>query len=217
MHINKQIAAVVFLIVSVVFSTFAEMSKSITLPSPDKKRGLSVMQALDQRASANEFDTAKIKLQDMSDLLWAANGVNRPKEKKRTAPSALNAQDIDVYVCMENGIYLYDAFKNQLDIIAQGDHRALVAEMQTEIAHAPVFVLLVSDISRFPIGKDSQKLTWAAMDAGIVSQNISLFCASAGLSTKPRVAMDIEKLGVLLKLKSSMYLMMNSPVGYRKK
>ena len=174
------------------------------------------MKALSLRASAKEFDTTKINLQDLSDLLWASNGVNRPELGKRTAPSAVNAQDIDVYVCMEQGIYLYNAKKHILDLIIDGDYRKLIAGRQDNFAKAPIFFLLVSDISRFSFGKDSLKLIWAAEDAGIVSQNISLFCASVGLATRPRVTMDYNKLREVLKLKESQYLILNNPVSYKK-
>ncbi|HPT20566.1 MAG TPA: SagB/ThcOx family dehydrogenase, partial [Bacteroidales bacterium] len=188
--------------------------KSIVLNSPDKTRGLPVMQALEKRASASEFSSEKLSLQDLSDLLWAADGINRPERKLRTAPSATNAQDIDIYVFMEEGIYLYNAGPHILDPVASGDHRKLVAERQPEMAKASVFLLLTSDIARFRNFPDSVKLSWAAMDAGIVSQNIAIFCASAGLSTRPRAVMDHAKLREILKLKDSQYLMLNNPVSY---
>jgi SagB-type dehydrogenase family enzyme len=194
----------------------AQQTKTIVLNPPDLKRGLPMMQALSGRASAKEFDTAKINLQDLSDLLWAANGVNRPHLGMRTAPSAVNAQDIDVYVCIEPGLYLYDAKKHALDLVIEGDYRKLIAGSQKNFAAAPLMCLLVSDISRFKFGEDSTKLIWAAADAGIVSQNISLFCASVGFATRPRAWMDQKKLRELLKLKKSQYLILNHPVSYKK-
>ena len=195
---------------------FAQSTRSIILNPPDTTRGLAVMKALSLRASATEFDTAKIKLQDLSDLLWASNGINRHELGKRTAPSAMNAQDIDIYVCMESGIYLYDAKKHALDLVVDGDYRKLAAGRQENVAKAPAFCLLVSDISKFKFGQDSLKLTWAAIDAGIVSQNISIFCASVGLATRPRATMDQKKLSELLKLKKSQYLILNNPISYKK-
>jgi SagB-type dehydrogenase family enzyme len=198
------------------FPLFAQSTKTIVLNPPDITRGLPVMKALSLRTSANDFDTARIKMQDLSDLLWASNGINRPDVGKRTAPSAINAQDLDVYVSMETGIYLYDAKKHVLDLIIGGDHRKLIAGRQEKFAKAPVICLLVSDISRFKFGEDSLKLIWAAEDAGIVSQNISLFCASVGLATRPRATMDLIKLRELLKLNKSQYLMLNNPVSIKK-
>jgi SagB-type dehydrogenase family enzyme len=203
--------------VSIIFMVpvFAQGMKTIVLNPPDLTRGMPVMKALSIRASAKEFDTTRIKHQDLSDLLWAANGVNRPESGKRTAPSAMNAQDIDVYVCMESGIYLYDAKKHILDVVIEGDYRKLAAGKQENFATAPLFCLLVSDVDRFKFGEDSLKLIWAAYDAGIVSQNISLFCASIGLATRPRAWMDQKGLRELLKLKKSQYLMLNHPVSYQ--
>ena len=197
-------------------SLSAQDARTITLNPPDLSRGLPVMKALSARASATEFDTVALNLQDLSDLLWAANGVNRPESGKRTAPSAMNARDIDVYVCMQKGTYLYNATKHVLELIAEGDYRKLAAGKQDYVAIAPVICLLVSDISRFPNGDDSQRMVWAAEDAGIVSQNISVFCASVDFSTRCRASMDKENLGDLLKLQDSQHLMLNNPVSYKK-
>ncbi len=197
-------------------TVFAQNQKRIVLNPPDTTRGLPVMKALALRASQKDFDTTNLKLQDLSDLLWAANGVNRPEIGKRTAPSALNAQDIDVYIFMKSGIYLYDAKNHVLDLFTDGDYRMLIAGRQENVARAPVICLLVSDISRFTFGEDTLKLVWAAEDAGIVSQNISLFCAAVGLATRPRASMDQQKLREILKLKNSQHLMLNNPVSYKK-
>jgi SagB-type dehydrogenase family enzyme len=204
------------LLVIMTGSLFAQDTETIVLNPPDKERGLPFMEAMSLRASVTEFDAIPLKLQDLSDLLWAANGINRPDEGKRTAPSAMNAQDIDIYVLMESGIYFYDPKEYLLQPVVDGDHRMLVASRQVEVAEAPVICLLVSDISRFRAGEDSLKLVWAAMDAGIVSQNINIFCAATGLTTRPRATMDQEKLREILELKDSQHLMLNNPVSYRK-
>lgn len=197
-------------------SLFAQTSSTILLNQPDLNKGMNVMKAFAQRSSQGTFDTINLKLQDLSDLLWAADGVNRADIGKRTAPSAMNSQDVDVYVSMKTGMYLYDAKKHQLDLVAPGDHRILVAGRQQNFASAPVFCILVSDISRFKSGTDSLKLQWAAIDAGIVSQNIGIFCAGTNLATHPRVTMDVEKLKEVMKLKKSQYLLLNNLVAYKK-
>jgi len=194
---------------------WAQELKTVELNPPDKDRGLPVMKALSLRASASEWDTTSLSLQDLSDLLWAAIGVNRPEEGKRTAPSALNAQDIDLYVFMKSGVYLYDSKEHLLEPVADGDFRKFVADRQQEVASTPVICVMVSDISRFRFGEEDQKLTWAAMDAGTVSQNIGLFCAGTGLATRPRANMDQQKLREILQLKESQHLMLNNPVSYR--
>lgn len=175
-----------------------------------------MMEAMALRASASKFDTSSLKLQDLSNLLWAANGVNRPEEGKRTAPSAMNAQDIDIYVFLESGVYLYNAKRHVLELVLDGDRRDLFPEKSPDTPHPPVLCLLVSEISRFRFGEDSQRLEWAAFDAGIVSQNISVFCASAGMSTRPRASMDKQKIRETLKLRDSEFPMLNHPVAYKK-
>jgi SagB-type dehydrogenase family enzyme len=199
-------------------SLTAQQNENIALLEPDLKRGMNTMQALALRASATDYDTTALSLRDLSDLLWAANGINRKESGKRTAPSAINAQDIDIYVFMKQGVYLYNPQKNILEFLTMGDHRMLVAGRQEIVAKAPVICVLVSDISKFRMGEESQKkLIWGAEDAGIVSQNISIFCASVGLVTRPRSSMEQEKIRVLLNLKENQHLMLNNPVGYAKK
>jgi SagB-type dehydrogenase family enzyme len=209
---KKLICFLVF--ATILQSLYGQELKSIALNPPDKTRGLPVMQAFEKRASASAFSSDKLKLKDLSDLLWAADGINRPELKKRTAPSAMNAQDIDLYVFMEEGIYIYNAAGQTLEPVVSGDQRLLVAGRQTEFAKAAVILVMVSDISRFPGSDDNGKLSMAAMDAGLVSQNISIFCAGTGLITRPRATMDQDKLREILKLKASQYPLLNNPVSY---
>ena len=184
----------------------------IALLPPDTGRGLPVMKALALRASPSAFDSAALSLRDLSDLMWAANGVNRPNGK-RTAPSAMNSQDIDVYAVMKEGIYLYNAQKHLLEPVAAGDYRSYVADRQENFKNAPIFCVLVSDISRFKTGEESQKMTWAYEDAGIVSQNICIFCAGVGLKSRTRAWMNSDKLKEVMKLTPSQHLILNNPVG----
>ncbi len=188
--------------------------QDIKLNAPDMERGLTIMKAFEKRASATSFSPRELSLQDLSDLLWASNGINRTETGKRTAPTAVNAQDIDIYVLLRSGAYLYDHKTHELKGIAAGDNRKLVSEKQTTFENAPVMLVLVSDLSRFRGGDDARKLNWGAMDAGIVSQNVSLFCAGAGLVTRPRATMDTEGLKKLLSLNDNQYPLLNNPVGY---
>jgi len=194
-----------------------EALKPVTLKKPDLTRKAALMEALSKRMSTREFGAKKLSEQDLSDLLWAGNGVNRAATGGRTAPSARNAQDIDIYVVTPEGAYLYDAKKNELSPVAAGDHRAVIAPHQAFVATAPVNLLLVSDYSRFSGGaNDAGTASMAALDAGIVSQNISLFCAAAGLVTVPRAMIDAEKIASALKLKGTQKILLNHPVGYPK-
>lgn len=190
--------------------------KVVKLPKPNLNRSGAVMKALSERQSMREYASKALSLADLSDLLWAANGINRSDSGKRTAPSAMNKQDVDVYVVLPEGTYLYDAKNHQLNQVAEGDHRGAVAGGQAFVKTAPVSLVLVSDISRFGDAKNARNQLMGAMDAGIVSQNISLFCSSANLATVPRASMDFDQLKKVLKLKDTQMPMMNHPVGYFK-
>ncbi|OAV71085.1 FMN reductase [NAD(P)H] [Bacteroidales bacterium Barb6] len=193
----------------------AQELKVIKLNTPDKTRGDAFMQVLANRKSDRTFSEKPLSQQDLSDLLWAANGVNRPNGM-RTAPSAINAQEVDVYVILKEGAYLYDATAHALNPVATGDYRVAVAGGQDFAAVAPVSLVLVADLSRFggKIGEQSQLM--GAVDAGIVCQNINIACAGLGLVTVPRATMDQAVLKSVLKLKDTQLLLMNNPVGYSK-
>jgi len=122
----------------------------IHLVKPDLSRGLPVMEAFSNRASSTAFNDKKLSEQDLSDLLFAANGINRKVISKRTAPSAQNAQDIDIYVFIEEGVYFYDAQNHLLNPVVSGDHRGLIPGIETapEILNAPAILVLVSELSR---------------------------------------------------------------------
>jgi SagB-type dehydrogenase family enzyme len=195
--------------------------KTIKLNDPDLNREFPVMKAFSARASIREWSDKELSLQDLSDLLWAANGINRSDSKKRTAPSAMNAQDIDIFVFDKNGIYLYDALGKALVPVAAGDHRAEIGMRRGPGPGGPprlgpVHLVLVSDASRFRHGTPELKNEWGALDAGTVSQNIALFCASAGMGTVPRAAIAKDKIRELLKLSETQNPFLEHPVGYLK-
>ena len=201
------------LLACLVFSVAAfAADKVIKLPKPNLNRTGTVMKALSERHSTREFASKALNLSDLSDLLWAANGINRSDSGKRTAPSALNKQDVDVYVVLPEGSYLYDAKNHQLNLIAEGDYRGAVAGGQAFVISAPVSLVL----SKLGDAKSNHVQLMGAMDAGIVSQNISIFCSAARLATVPRASMDINQLKKVLKLKESQVPMMNHPIGYLK-
>jgi SagB-type dehydrogenase family enzyme len=199
----------------------AQDLKMIKLDAPDKTRGLPVMEALSVKASVRDWSGKDLSLQDLSDLLWAADGINRP-DGKRTASSAMNAQDVDIYAFMKDGVYLYDAKAHALVPVLAGDHRAEILPARPAggpggaATLAPIQLILVSDISRFARGEMATKLEWAAIDTGIVSQNISIFCAGTGLATRPRASMDRAKIKELLKLSDTQLPLLNHPVGSKK-
>jgi SagB-type dehydrogenase family enzyme len=202
----------------------AQEVETIKLSDPNKTGGLPVMEALSIRASVRGWSESELSSQDLSDLLWAANGINR-SDKKRTASSAQNAQDIDIYVFMKQGVYLYDAGNHALNLVASGDQRSKIAmplpsgakppaAPSGEGGPAPINLALVSDISRFRSGTQEGRLEWAAIDVGIVSQNISLFCAAKRMGTRPRASIGKDNLRTLLKLKETQYPLLEHPIGY---
>jgi SagB-type dehydrogenase family enzyme len=191
----------------------AQTLQAIKLNAPDKTRGSALMKVFSDRHSDREFNSKELGLQDLSDLLWAANGVNR-QDGKRTAPSAMNRQEIDVYVIRTDGAYLYDASSHTLNPVAEGDYRAAVAGRQDFVKTAPVCLVMVINLEKLGDPSVEQTRLMGAVDAGIVSQNINLFCAGVGLSTVPRASMDKDELRSVLKLKDTQLPIMNNPVGY---
>lgn len=205
-----------FILVSFGINAMAQDMEKIKLNTPDMKRGLSTMEALSKRQSTREYADKSLSLQDLSDLIWAAAGINREDQGKRTSPTATNAQEIDLYVCFPEGVYRYMPKEHSLEPVAKGDFRSTAASQQEFAAKAPVILIIVADISKFRGDNKEDNLLYGAMDAGIVSQNISLFCAANDLATVPRGWMMKEELHKALKLTETQYLMLNHPVGYMK-
>jgi len=170
------------------------------LPAPNKERPATLMQALSDRKSTRTYAKRALSRQDLGDMLWAANGVNRP-DGKRTAPSAMNKQDIKIYVIDAEGSYLYDATDHSLVPIAEGDFRQKVRGT-TPAAN----LVLVADT-------DSR---WAMIDAGYVSQNIYLFCAANSMATVACGSMDQEAVRKALNLAEGQMIAVQHPVGYIK-
>ena len=194
----------------------AQDLKTIHLNKPSKDRGSSVMKALADRHSEREFANKKLSQQDLSDLLWAATGINR-NDGKRTAASALNKQDVSVYAILAEGAYLYNPKAHALEPVAKGDFRPMVAGKQAFVNNAPVCLVIVSDYAKFgSIGDENARKIWGAFDAGLVSQNVALFCSGCGLITVPRGTMDAAGLKKVLKLSETQLPVINNPVGYAK-
>lgn len=206
------------LIAALAFASLVNINaQDIKLNEPLKTGGISVMEAFAKRQSSSEFADKELSIQDLSNLLWAANGINRENGKK-TAPSAQNSQDIDVYVALPNAVYKFDAQANNLILISEGDYRGL-AGGKKDNPLPPSILYIVADASKYkPSAYNSiEHITdMNKVDAGIVSQNISIFCSGMGLGTKPRAQMNHAELKKVLKLSDSQTLMLNHPVGYLK-
>ena len=185
----------------------------IRLPQPkwDDNNGgkATLVEVLKNRRSEREYSKEALSDQVLSNVLWAACGINRPAEKKITAPSAINAQDVIVFVCRSDGAFRYDALNNTLIKVSSKDLRKDVAANQAFSAVAPVSLVLVSDLNKFR----SPRAELGAMDAGYVSENICLICTAMGLKTVPRATMNKEVLAKELGLIDNQILELNHPIG----
>jgi len=191
----------------------ADDSMSIKLPEPNKTGGQPLMETLAKRKSSRQFSREEIPPHVLSDMLWAACGVNRPESGKRTAPSAVNWQEIDVYVALAQGLYLYDAHEHILMHVLSEDVRGLTGN-QEFVKHAPVNLIFVADYSRMGRRSQQDKDFYSAADAGFISQNVYLFCASEGLATVVRGALDRSKLADKMKLAPEQKIILAQTVGY---
>ena len=195
-------------------SCFAQTTK---LPTPDMKRQtISVMETYKQRKSVREYSAKALSEQDLSDLLWAAQGQNR-EDGHLTSPTAMNRQEIRLYVFTEKSVSLYDHPQaNTLTQVASGDHRGIMASGQDFVKNAPVVLLMVADMDKFR--SNNQHAQWMVpVDTGIVRENINLFCSAAGLCTVPRGTMDSKAISTLLGLNDNQIPLINNPVGYPSK
>ena len=205
------------LLIGVGLTVNSQDIQTIKLNEPSKTGGSSIMEAFSNRKSVREFSERKLSDQDLSDLLWAAAGINRQDASLRTAPSWRNYQDVDLYVCFSEGVYFYNSTEHTLEPFAEGDFYPLLITGQEYVREAPVILLLVTDLSKMQEDNVLPQMVIAGLDAGIISQNISLFCAGKkDIVTVPRGFMDKDELKKVLKLKETQYIMLNHPVGYTK-
>jgi len=202
-------------VISLFCFSFCMAADVIKLPAPQLDGGKSLMQALKERRSERSFDAKKLPANVMSNMLWAACGINRPAAGKRTAPSAMNKQSIDVYVALPEGLYLYDAKSNILKPILSQDIRALTGK-QSFVAQAPVTLIFVADHKKMGNISNEEKNFYSATDTGFISENVYLFCASEGLATVVRGAMDKEALAKAMKLGDHQKIILVQSVGYPK-
>jgi SagB-type dehydrogenase family enzyme len=185
----------------------------IQLPPPETKGGMPLMQALAGRMSTKEFTPQAIPKDQLSNLLWAAFGINRPESGKRTVATAVNCQDIEVYVVGEKVAYVYDAKEHRLIPVVNRDLRSLAAT-QGYAQVAPINLVYVSDYSKMPDRFEDKKPIYAAFHAGSISQNVYLYCASAGLGAVVRDSVDRTALEEALNLRRDQVIVMAQSVGY---
>jgi len=192
----------------------SEPLKSLLLPVPQMDKGRPLMQVLNDRQSRRDISPDKqLALQELSNLLWAACGINRPDSGKRTAPTASNLQEIDVYVATAEGVFLYEVKGHRLEPVLQEDIRK-AAGKQAFVQTAPVVLIFVADEARMGRSTDRDKAFYAATDTGFVSQNVYLYCASEGLATVVIGMVDKPALAAKMKLRPEQKVILTQPVGY---
>jgi hypothetical protein len=194
-------------------SAAAMDQKPIKLPKPRMDTGKPLMDSLQERKSTREFNQKKLKEGMLSRLLWAANGINRTDSGKRTAPSAADHREIDVYVASSQGLFLYDALENSLVPVLDQDIRALTGK-QPFAAEAPIDLVYVANFSKMGGESAEEKVFYSAVDTGFISENVYLFCASEGLVTVVRGSIDREGLAKAMGLKENQRIVLAQSIGY---
>ena len=191
----------------------SEPLEPIHLPPPETSGGMPLMQALGNRRSTKEFTKQPIERDQISNLLWAAFGINRPESGKRTVATAVNCQDIEVYVVFETATYVYPAKEHSLIPVVNRDVRSLAAT-QEYARVAPINLVYVSDYKKMADSFKDKKPIYAAFHAGAISQNVYLYCASAGLGAVVRDSVDRAGLRGALNLSEDQAIVMAQSVGY---
>ena len=210
------IALVVIVCALLATAAAAQELTAVKLPAPVTTGGKPLMDVLKARQSAREFAADRLSPQVLSNLLWAAWGINRP-DGRRTAPSASNRQEIEIYVTLPEGAYRWDGPTNTLESVASADLRAATGT-QPFPATAPLNLVYVADMSKLSRpATDPQQMLNVGADAGFISENVYLFCASEGLATVVRASVAKDALAKALKLKDSQVIVLAQTVGFPKK
>jgi SagB-type dehydrogenase family enzyme len=185
------------------------------LPAPRMEGGMPLMQALKARHSTREFSVQPVPAQTLSELLWAASGVNRPESGKRTAPSARDWREIEIYVVTARGVQVYLPESHSLRRVLDRDVRATTGR-QDYPGVAPLNLVYVANYLRMTDADEEQKAFYAATDTGFMAQNVYLYCAASGLGAVVRGAVDREALAVALGLGPQQHITLAQTVGYPK-
>lgn len=189
-----------------------EVLEELPLPAPQTTGGLPLMDALQRRHSAREFRSTALAPQQLSDLLWATAGMNRPAEDGRTAPSAMHAQEVDLYVALPQGLYRYEPKRHVLLLMKAEDVRR-VTGYQDFVDDAPLDLVYVADHSRMKMVPAAMRESYASIAAGAMAQNLYLYCASTGLVTVVRAWFDRNALGQAMGLTPDQQILLTQTVG----
>jgi hypothetical protein len=187
----------------------------IKLPEPNKTGGKPLMQAMNDRQSSRDFIDKDLTQQQISDLLWAAYGINRPETGKHTIPTSRNVQDMEVFITTKEGVFLYLPKENALQKLSGTDIREITGK-QDFVKVAPVNLIYVSDFSKAGNGTDEVKTITAATHCGFMGQNVYLYCASEGLISVFRAWVDNSEIAKALNLPENKHVIYCQTVGYSK-
>jgi SagB-type dehydrogenase family enzyme len=196
-------------------AVLAQGGGAIVLPPPQATGTVSLLQALRSRRSTREFSPRTQPLEVLSTLLWSAFGVNRPDSGRRTAPSAHDWQEIEVFAALPDGTYRYDARDHALRLAVAGDLRAATGR-QDFVATAPLNLVYVADFGKMIDASAEDRTFYASADAGFVAQNVYLYCAASGLACVVRGLVDRRKLAPALQLRTDQRIVLAQTVGYMK-
>ena len=185
----------------------------LQLPPPHTPRNTPLIEALKLRKSSREFSEKQLSLVLLSSLLWSAFGINRPDSRKRTAPSARNWQEIEVYAVLAEGVYLYAAAAHTLQRTVAGDLRVLTG-IQDFVGRAPLNLVYVANLTRMTDASAEDKTFYLAADTGFVAQNVYLVCAAEGLATVVRGLIDRKALAAAMALRTDQRIVLAQTVGY---
>jgi nitroreductase len=205
----------IFFILFAAIAACVYAQEIIKLPAPKTEGGMPLMQALKERHSGREFSSEKLPLATLSNLLWAAWGINRP-DGHRTAPSARNMQEIDVYVALSDGLFLYEPKQHQLQRILAEDVRAATGT-NDYVKDAAVNLVYVADPARGNLKDPTAIEFYTGADTAFLAQNVYLFCASEKLEAVVRGSIDRPALAKMMKLRADQKITLAQSVGYPKK
>ncbi len=189
-----------------------DASPEIALPAPSRAASMSLTTALAARRSERGFAGTPLPLQALSDLLWAANGINRPGGG-RTAPSAHDEREVAIYVALPQGAYRFDPVDHLLRLVAVGDVRR-VTGYQDFVDHAPLDLVFVHDAQPQSAIEAAQRTPFAFAAAGAIAQNVYLSCAAQGLACALRGSMDRDAIARALGLTHNQHVLLAQTVGF---
>ena len=200
------------ILLAILFCSHCSAQEPIRLPKPDTTGGKPLMQTLKERKTSRSFAKEKLSPQILSNLLWAAFGINRP-DGHRTAPSAMNWQEMDIYVVMEDGVFLYAAASHSLKSVLNEDKRELTGT-QDFVKDAPLNLVYVANFAKAQRGSQEDKNLYTGADCGFIAENVYLCCSSENLACVVRGSVDRSGLAKALKLLPDQKIILAQTVGY---